>query len=353
MSTTTFAPTAEQKDVRILELGPYRFRVNPSVQVPGRTDFTASRVEIADMDEDDIVFDDEKEIFSARVLAPPEVFGFLIGKGGKIRAKLQSETNAKLTIPKPGSKKSEPILITGPSAAAVSSMRTRVHVLIDHAIRTLPPTHFISVSLATEPWLSRGGSLLSEFASLASALSVTGWHPSLLVNPASLHITLFVLKLYTEEQLEQATHVLTRAAPLVYDAVKTRSVVLEVKGLAVMDPTEAAAHVLYADVVKDENTSRLAAAHDVLVREFQKAQLVDEQRPLKLHVTLANTRHRHEVGASHDERIPFDATPLLRAHKDVSLGAGRVADIRLCAMKRNADALSTDWYQSVARIPLP
>ncbi|MEQ2163877.1 hypothetical protein GOODEAATRI_000678, partial [Goodea atripinnis] len=76
---------------------------------------------------------------------PSVLYKYIIGKKGETRRRLEFDTKASISIPKPGIEGQ--IVITGAQKAAVSSAVTRVEVLVESFRKKQPFTHFLSFPL--------------------------------------------------------------------------------------------------------------------------------------------------------------------------------------------------------------
>ncbi|CAG8473043.1 3245_t:CDS:2, partial [Funneliformis mosseae] len=97
-------------------------------------------------------------------------------------------------------------------------------------------------------------------------------------------------------------------------------------------------HVLYSKVGEPEGQNILEELGGFLTDKFEKAgYLKKENRPLKLHATLINTRHRNNgvVASNHDNRqgepvrIPFNATPIFNKFSNIEFGTCRIESIHI------------------------
>ena len=68
-------------------------------------------------------------------------------------------------------------------------------------------------------------------------MAIEGYDPSILVTQERLHLTLGMLRLDDEEQVEKAVHCMRRHAQELYDLLGTRSLTVRVRGLALMKGT--------------------------------------------------------------------------------------------------------------------
>eukprot|EP00897_Mesotaenium_endlicherianum_P002264 jgi/Mesen1/2065/ME000150S01150 len=87
-----------------------------------------------------------------------------------------------------------------------------------------------------------------------------GIDASIFVSPATLHVTVQMLKLWSDERVARAAAVLEEALPKVHAALEGRPMHVRVGGLRVMRGDPSVAHVVYARVVDADGGIRLSQA---------------------------------------------------------------------------------------------
>ena len=96
----------------------------------------------------------------------------------------------------------------------------------------LPPTHFLCIPLLDYHLQRKISSFHSELDKFKDA---KGYDPSILVSPHRMHLTVVMLKLYTDEAKQKAIQLLKKAAPTVYDMCDTRTMSVKLQGLDSMN----------------------------------------------------------------------------------------------------------------------
>lgn len=138
-----------------------------------------------------------------------------------------------------------------------------------------------------------------------------GIEESIFIKPATLHLTVLMLKLWSKERVAAAAEALKEC----------------------MKGSPAKAHVLYARVEEANQENRLIRACKVIKDAFMEAGLVAEKdmnQELKLHATLMNTSHRkRKRGNRFGKRIPFDARQILFKHGLEDWGEHRIVEAHL------------------------
>jgi activating signal cointegrator complex subunit 1 len=291
--------------------------------------------------------------YSFRMKVPRAFYGFLIGKGGQVKAKIERETSTQITIPRQDSTNQEIVISTIDGEACIVSAKSRIDIILQSARERMDYTHFLSIPL---PFLAPkmrefSREVLAEFGGKAKGLD-----ESILIQPETLHITLGMLKLYSDEEIKRARELVGEAFPRVYDLLATRSLLASFHSLQIMNDDPTAVHVLYLKVHADE---RLTAVAQHLTQLFGDAGLIPpEERDLKLHVTLINTRHRQTQTGPADEqrrgrdsrREPFDASGILAKFAEIDFGKHRLEGIHLSERgKYGPDG----YYHCLASIAFP
>ncbi|KXS17893.1 hypothetical protein M427DRAFT_54140 [Gonapodya prolifera JEL478] len=215
------------------------------------------------------------------------------------------------------------------------------------------PTHFVCLPLSDDPNLTRRvTSLYSDIRSM----NLKGFHDSLLVHPNRLHLTLAVCSLQSDIDVDRARKVLRGLASRVYDALLTRTLLVRLRGLGVMVGTGEAAHVVNVGVHEDgyvdgagQMEGRAATVAAIVRSGLVEAGLdvLDDERDLKLHMTIFNTLYR-QPPASSGGRTPIDARGLLKKHSGLDFGTVRVGSVTLCQMGADESG-----YTVVEKISLP
>ncbi|KAL6065879.1 activating signal cointegrator 1 complex subunit [Balamuthia mandrillaris] len=339
-------------------------------------------VDTAEGEEDALPIEQEPDsgLCVLRLPLAPAFYPFLIGKGGQMRSKLQSDTGTTLLIPRQGAAPhQQQVVIRGPSRQAVRSAHSRIEILCQQALERLPYTHFLSIPLTTDAELLQGvRQFCRQLLQEEQQGQRRGLEESILVDPAKLHLTLLMLKLYSEREVERAKELLRGCAAAVYDVVGTTSLRVALTGLEMMNDDPSRVDVVYMGVKELQEPPRLPAVCKYLQKEFSKAGLISEaeMRPVKLHATLINTRLRTQAedggeeestssrqqqrggrggagrGGSRDqeERIPIDATQLLSRHSSRSFGEIKLSGIHL-SQRGKFDA--SGYYHSITSISFP
>mmetsp|Transcript_19155 Transcript_19155/g.31348 ORF Transcript_19155/g.31348 Transcript_19155/m.31348 type:complete len:375 (-) Transcript_19155:255-1379(-) len=291
--------------------------------------------------------------FIMRLPLSSEFYKYIIGKGGAKKKTIETETGATIVIPKSGSKQLNEITIRGPSEQSVLTTRNRIDIVVASALQSLPYTHFISIPLALdESSLLRAKLQAFYDEAFAKYGTMRGWDRSLFVPPSQLHLTILMLKLYSDEGKQKAIDLLHSCAPMVYDIVGTRSVIVQVRGLEYMNDDPHEVDILYAKL-GGEGFEKLERFSNLIRSKFREAGLVDDKqdRNLKIHATIMNSKYRSGDVRATEGRISYDGSALLKSHGNIEFGSVHVREIHLS--RRGSKNHKTQYYEMETSIGLP
>lgn len=293
---------------------------------------------------------EEGGLFTHQMHVPSVFFGNIIGKGGQMVSRLQRETGATIQVPKRGG---EHITIKANKQSSIMSARTRIEVILQQAKDRMAYTHFLSIPLASvkdqvKQWQDEVVDTYTQ-----GNITITGFDPSILLAPERMHLTVLMLKLFSPQEIEKAKELLNKASPQLYDLLGSRSAVVRLQGLEIMNDDPGAVDVLYVKV-NEVGDKRLIPVCDYLLKLFFEAGLTSSQdRGIKLHATLINTRHRRASGepGQREARRTFDATELLQKYGNVDFGQHRLNGIHLS--ERGHFSKETGYYHCVSSLSFP
>ncbi len=122
-------------------------------------------------------------------------------------------------------------------------------------------THFLAVPLNHErSFAERINSFYSELSTKFNnpTAIAKGFHPSILVPIPRLHFTVCMLKLVSKESQQQAVEVLKKCSSRIYDMLKTRTLMVRLEGLEIMNDDPQMVDVLYIKLKEVGNEGRLS-----------------------------------------------------------------------------------------------
>uniref|UniRef100_A0A8C8YWT7 Activating signal cointegrator 1 complex subunit 1 n=1 Tax=Prolemur simus TaxID=1328070 RepID=A0A8C8YWT7_PROSS len=219
----------------------------------------------------------------------------IVGKRGDTKKKIEMETKTSISIPKPG--QDGEIVITGQHRNGVISARTRIDVLLDTFRRKQPFTHFLAFFL-NEVEVQEGFLRFQEEV-LEKCSMDHGVDSSIFQNPKKLHLTIGMLVLLSEEEMQQTCEMLQQCKEdFINDISGGKPLEVEIAGIEYMNDDPGMVDVLYAKVHMKDGSNRLQELVDRVLERFQASGLiVKEWNSVKLHATVMNTLFRKDPNA--------------------------------------------------------
>eukprot|EP00039_Didymoeca_costata_P016111 m.282861 g.282861 ORF g.282861 m.282861 type:complete len:349 (+) comp16338_c2_seq25:3397-4443(+) len=321
----------------ILTIGKCNYRVNTSGKDFGEQDNALEDTNMAD----DTVMEDLTELsdgsFLATVSASGQFYGKIIGKGGQTKQRLEQETGAKINIPRKG--QSGNITIKGQDPRAVASCKTRVELLILEARQHAPITHFLSIPIQGAEFADSIDRFRDTAMEIQNSEGDIGLSQEMFNTSTKLHLTIGVLKLFDQQDINKAKQVLQECAKKLKGLRGTKIIV---KGVEYMNDDPAAVDVLYAKVSLDDGPERLQVAVNEIADAFVDAGLLDsENENVKLHATVINSKWMRNKRAN--ARKTFNASKLLVKFKKYEFGQSLLNAIHI---EKMAKVDASGHYQS-------
>uniref|UniRef100_A0A8D1VVH9 Activating signal cointegrator 1 complex subunit 1 n=1 Tax=Sus scrofa TaxID=9823 RepID=A0A8D1VVH9_PIG len=233
--------------------------------------------------------------FRCTVKAPSLLYKHIVGKRGDTRKKLEVETKTSITIPKPGQEGE--IVITGQHRSGVISARTRIDVLLLTFRRKQPFTHFLAFFLNEVEVQERFLKFQEEV--LEKCSMDHGVDSTIFQNPKKLHLTIGMLVLLSEQEIQQTCEMLQQCKEEFIDDISGgKPLEVEMAGIEYMNDDPGMVDVLYAKVHMKDGSNRLQELVDRVLERFQASGLiVKEWNSVKLHATVMNTLFRKDPNA--------------------------------------------------------
>uniref|UniRef100_A0A8C7AZL6 Activating signal cointegrator 1 complex subunit 1 n=1 Tax=Neovison vison TaxID=452646 RepID=A0A8C7AZL6_NEOVI len=219
----------------------------------------------------------------------------IVGKRGDTRKKLEVETKTSISIPKPG--QDGEIVITGQHRGGVISARTRIDVLLLTFRRKQPFTHFLAFFLNEVEVQERFLKFQEEV--LEKCSMDHGVDSTIFQNPKKLHLTIGMLVLLSEQEIQQTCEMLQQCKEDFIDDISGgKPLEVEMAGIEYMNDDPGMVDVLYAKVHMKDGSNRLQELVDRVLERFQASGLiVKEWNSVKLHATVMNTLFRKDPNA--------------------------------------------------------
>ncbi|PIA18271.1 hypothetical protein COEREDRAFT_79780 [Coemansia reversa NRRL 1564] len=346
----------------IIEVGSRRYRVRTELSegINNRTGNSGKQTI-------DKTSDRSEKLSRQSVHIPRQLHKYIIGARGSTLERLKSQSRAKITIPAERNK-SDLIEIEG-SVDERAKAEELISQVIEKNLRNVPYTHFISLPLMDAGMQRK----IEEFQNDAKQRFLRTVDNSGFVHPGSLHITLGMLRLLTPDKVSEAVELLRTLSNEMHEILGLRPLVVKVGRLATMESDVTKARVIYANVedfsgADDDRLQRLC----VFVRDsFDRKGFIDEDRPLKIHVTLIRAKTGQSGSADEmkaavatpeqtegtEQRkgkvrggFSVNAGPLLKELGGLSFGVCRLGQIQIARRFRHA---SNGAYENDGSVALP
>ncbi|XP_059518414.1 activating signal cointegrator 1 complex subunit 1 isoform X1 [Myotis daubentonii] len=272
--------------------------------------------------------------FQCTVKAPSLLYKHIVGKRGDTKKKLEVETKTSISIPKPGQEGE--IVITGQHRSGVISARTRIDVLLLTFRRKQPFTHFLSFFLNEAEVQERFLKFQEEV--LEKCSMDHGVDSTIFQNPKKLHLTIGMLVLLSEQEIQQTCEMLKQCKEEFIDDISGgKPLEVEMEGIEYMNDDPGMVDVLYAKVHMKDGSNRLQELVDRVLERFQASGLImKEWTSVKLHATVMNTLLRKDPNA--EGRYNIHTADGKYIFKERESFDGR--NILKGSSKRNSDAIS-------------
>ncbi|XP_029056900.1 activating signal cointegrator 1 complex subunit 1 isoform X4 [Monodon monoceros] len=233
--------------------------------------------------------------FRCTLKAPSLLYKHIVGKRGDTRKKLEVETKTSISIPKPGQEGE--IVITGQHRSGVISARTRIDVLLLTFRRKQPFTHFLAFFLNEAEVQERFLKFQEEV--LEKCSMDHGVDSTIFQNPKKLHLTIGMLVLLSDQEIQQTCEMLQQCKEEFIDDISGgKPLEVEMAGIEYMNDDPGMVDVLYAKVHMKDGSNRLQELVDRVLERFQASGLiVKEWNSVKLHATVMNTLFRKDPNA--------------------------------------------------------
>lgn len=311
-------------------------------------------------DYSDITVDKKSGLFRLELEVAGAFMGYLIGRKGEQKARLEAETRTRVRIPR--AQEGQVVTVEGKSKADLVSCKNRILLLIQTARNQKPFTHMLTFPLNFEPLIKRFYEFKRQV--LERCPQERGIDESLFQNPAKLHLTITILTLASDAEVDQAANILAECRrTFIKDILAGKELRVRIRGLEYMNDDPSEVDVLYArvqplassptpaatsrqDDFSDEPIQRIA---DGLMKRFVESGLARKQYDrVKLHSTLMNTLLRQETAANENQnqqtttasqaskrlgdnrdRESFDARNVLRHFGDYDFGEFTLNEVHI------------------------
>ncbi|KAJ2798965.1 activating signal cointegrator 1 complex subunit [Coemansia guatemalensis] len=349
----------------IIEVGSRRYRVRTELSEGVNTCIGTNSKRTVDK-----TGDRNEKLSRQSVRIPRQLHKYIVGTRGSTLERLRSQSHAKITVPAERSK-SDLIEIEG-SVDEKAKAEELIAQVVEKNLRNVPYTHFISLPL-TDLDIQRK---IEEFQNDAKQRFLRVVDSAGFVQPGSLHITLGMLRLLTPDKVTEAVELLRSLSSEIHELLGSRPLVVKVGQLAAMEPDVTRARIIYANVEEfaGPDGDRLQKLCAFVRDAFDSKGFIDEDRPLKIHVTVIRARAAQsgdpddvngaaasaataEQTEGADQKkgkarggFSVNAGPLLRELGGLSFGVCRIGQIQIARRFRHA---ANGAYENDGSVALP
>ncbi|XP_038051145.1 activating signal cointegrator 1 complex subunit 1-like [Patiria miniata] len=302
--------------------------------------------------------------YSLTMEVPSGFFGYIIGKQGETRKRIERETKTRILIPNKAQKEEDEIVIRGEQRPGIISAKTRIDVIVSSARQKTPFTHLLTMPFNSQPTQERFQDFKEDV--LRGSRRDEGLHESLFQKPAKLHLTVGTMVLMSKKEVAQAKELLEKCKEEIIKPILGESFLLvKLKGLEYMNDEPEKVDVLYGKAKMKDGSNKLQLICDSLVDRFVSAGLMQRDYDrVKIHVTLINTLFRKEPdaedgskrvkgrreGGAERVREAFDATRILNEFPDYSFGDCLISSVQI---SQRGSYGCDGYYLQVGSISLP
>ncbi|XP_049822818.1 activating signal cointegrator 1 complex subunit 1-like isoform X2 [Aethina tumida] len=254
---------------------------------------------------------------------------------------LSDETETEIHIPT----KSEngKLMISGASEENIKLVLKELLPCIGQIRKQTGPVQFLAIKTTNEEIICNFEKFKSEVLSLDG---IKGMHESIFQKAEKLHLTIDVLSLLNEQEINEAITALNEYKHKLNEIIeKFGPLKIRISGLDCMNNTTNNVHVMYsnAEIVSDNQEASLQTIVNNIAEYFyEKGLLKSYSNPVKLHMTVINTKYRQGTpkkgyNRKWQKRIPFDATKIMDKYKDFYFGECIFDSVYLCLISTKGD----------------
>lgn len=293
----------------------------------------------------------------------PEVYyGKIIGRQGENKMRLETETKTRIKIPKKGDS-SQLVEIKGKNKSDIVSCKNRLQILVQSARSQKAFTHMLMLPIVSDQMKSKFNAFRRSV--LEKCSQERGIDETLFQNPNKLHLTICILTLVNENEIDQAKTILASCQKeFVNDLTNNKELKVSLKGLEYMNDDPSEVDVLYAKINPVDDSRQppsIQQLADKLMSRFVDAGLAKKQYDrVKLHATVMNTLFRQDTSGMNDEkqsksrdfkdrdRESFDARQILKNFGDFDFGILSLNEIHI-SIRFSSDS-KTGFYDYVSKL---
>lgn len=340
---------------KIIVINKRYYRSNKIVQTPSITEngtnYPNENLEdFCDYDEGISKFDifEDGADFICNLSVASMFYGFIIGKRGESKKRIELDTKTTITIPTHGTLGK--IIVKGHNYALVDRALSRIMDLVEYGRQNLPFTHFFSIPANNEQIMKQFELFKSQV--LHSCLGDRGVSEKLFQKPFKLHLTLSMLVLGDHAEIDQLISIFHEFKMENEDLFR-RPLKVHIKGIENMNDDPCEVRVLYGKVDKSLDWEKLQILGDKLSDFLVQKQLITrkEFNSVTLHMTVLNVSFLSQQDLALDTAdsvhnpSTYDCSNIIRKFADWDFGVLDISEI--CLSKRYGGA-GDCYYNSAA-----
>eukprot|EP00914_Ancora_sagittata_P028522 GHVO01056282.1.p1 GENE.GHVO01056282.1~~GHVO01056282.1.p1 ORF type:complete len:231 (+),score=39.29 GHVO01056282.1:277-969(+) len=227
----------------------------------------------------------------------------------------------------------------------------------------LRPTHFICFPLAADPRFRESFEMFKNAILSDEKYGINT--DAMFMRGHRLHLTLTVVRLLDDKAMKKAASIMESLRPDIYDALGTRSLLVDLRGVDIMNDDPQRTRVMYTspkgsgydlkkrlDSVTEIVLAALRGSDLITTDEMVKGKVIGTEGDIDvlLHVTLMNAKYsKRGVGVPPIHH--FDSRNILNDFKDYNFGTVKLSEIHLSFMTEFDE--ETNFYKALTKIQLP
>ena len=183
--------------------------------------------------------------FKLTMLVHESYFGFLIGRNGEKKLKLENETKTKIKIPKRGG--GDWLIIEATNKSSIAKCRDRIELLIYNARHQKSFTHLLTFPLIFSALKDKFNQFQIEV--LKKCMDDRGIDESIFQFPDKLHLTICTAVLLNKDEIGQACDLLDDwKSQCDNNLTNSKALRVNIRGLEYMNDDPSCVDVLYASI---------------------------------------------------------------------------------------------------------
>ncbi|XP_050538008.1 activating signal cointegrator 1 complex subunit 1 [Daktulosphaira vitifoliae] len=277
-----------------------------------------------DEDNDDANIYNDGDNYISKLEIPNTFYGLIIGKNRETLKSIESQTCARIKIPK----QNEIIIIQGKERSHVIAAKSRIESIVKRGRSRQSITHFISFPMLNEAVVKNY--LTFKEKVLENCQNCRGVSESLFNEELKLHLTITCFILCNRSEINKTVLLTKELEKSILRPKNLNTLDISIQGLDYMNDDPSDVNILYAKVHNPE----LQSLANEIQSFFSKSDLAQKPRNdnVKLHVTLMKTNFDENTSKNNYKnktRSTFDATQIVQIFGDFNFGTVHLKQLHL------------------------